>query len=350
VPPTVKPAITAIDPLWAIEDGRVTIHGSGFPIDQPRLPDVAVGDVPARVVYASATSVSVLVPRGLDGGRTPVRVQGVLGETAFLEVGAPCATGLHQVDNPAFDREGNLYVTYSGARGQEVPVSVFRVSRSGRRESFVSGIVNPTSMTFDTAGNLYVSSRFDGSVYRVKPDGTYETFVTDLGIACGLAFGRDGTLYVGDRSGTVFSVTPEGVATNIATLPASVAAFHLAVGPDDLVYVAAPTLGPRDHVYRIDPRQKETVRLYDGFGRPQGLAFDSQGVLYVIEALAGWSGLYRLRSDGTRELVLAGQGLVGVAFDPTGGLVVSSNATAYRLQVAIRPPSLTWKETPTLRE
>jgi hypothetical protein len=337
LPSTTKPAISAINPIWAVEGGRVTIHGSGFPIDRPQLPEITIGDVPARAVYASSTSVSVLVPSGLDGGPTPVRVEGVHAETAFLEVGAPCATGLHQVDNPAFDADGNLYVTYSGTRGQEVPVSIFRVSRSGRRESFVSGIVNPTSMTFDARGNLYVSSRFEGSVYRVRPDGTYETFATDLGIACGLAFGRDGTLYVGDRSGSVFGVTPDGAATSIATLPASVAAFHVAVGPDDNVYVAGPTLGPYDPVYQIDPRTKAVAQFYAGFGRPQGIAFDSQGALHVVEALAGWSGLYRLRTNSKPELVVAGQGLVGVAFDPTGGLVVSSNDTAYRLQVAVRP-------------
>jgi hypothetical protein len=104
--------------------------------------------------------------------------------------------------------------------------------------------------------------------------------------------------------------------------------------------VTGPTLGPYDHVYRIDPRRPRdgnVEQMYSGFGRPQGLAFDSQGALYIIEALAGWSGLYRLRTEGKPELVLAGQGLVGVAFDPTGGLVVASNDTAYRLDVPIRP-------------
>jgi DNA-binding beta-propeller fold protein YncE len=135
----------------------------------------------------------------------------------------------------------------------------------------------------------------------------------------------------------VFGVAQDGITSTIATLPASVAAFHLAVGPDGNIYVTAPTLGPYDHVYKIDPRTKEVASVYAGFGRPQGLAFDSQGVLYVVEALAGWSGLYRLRVEGKPELVVAGQGLVGVAFDPTGGVVVSSNDTAYRLQVPIRP-------------
>jgi hypothetical protein len=36
-------------------------------------------------------------------------------------------------------------------------------------------------------------------------------------------------------------------------------------------------------------------------------------------------------ADGPPELVLAGPGLVGVAFPPGGGLVVCSNDTAYRL-------------------
>ena len=266
-----------------------------------------------------------------------MRVSDVPGETALLEVGAPLAKGLHQVDNPVFDREGNLYVTYSGSRGQEVPVSIFRVSPSGRRESYVSGIVNPTSMTFDANGHLYVSSRFEGAVYRVHPEGTHETYASDLGIACGLAFDRHGVLYVGDRSGTVFAVDANRTVKAIATLPASVAAFHLAMGPDDCVYVTGPTLGPYDNVYRIDPSDGSIDKVHSGFGRPQGIAFDSQGALYVVEALAGWNGLYRVRADGSTELIVAGQSLVGVAFNPNGGLVVTSNDTAYRLEVPIRP-------------
>jgi hypothetical protein len=36
-------------------------------------------------------------------------------------------------------------------------------------------------------------------------------------------------------------------------------------------------------------------------------------------------------ADEAPELVLSGPGLVGVAFDPRGGIVVCSNETAYRL-------------------
>lgn len=336
---TQRARLTAIHPLWAVEGGRIEIHGSDFPVDGPELPEVRVGDVVARVVSASSSTIAVVVPSGFEGGRATVRVSGLSGETAFIEIGAPIATGLHQVDSPAFDAHGALYVTYSGSRGQQVPVSLFRVGRDGTRESFASGIVNPTSMAFDARGRLHVSSRFDGTVYRVSPDGTPEVVATDLGVACGIAFGRDGAMYVGDRSGTIFRVEGSGNASAFAAIPPSVAAFHLAMAPDDSLFVTAPTLAPYDHVYRIDPRGSVEV-VYSGFGRPQGLAIDSQQHLYVVEALAGASGLYRLRPDWTPELVLAGPSLVGVAFDPTGGLVVTSNETAYRLDVNVRPPSL----------
>jgi sugar lactone lactonase YvrE len=322
---------TSIQPLLAVEGGAVTIHGSGFPVDEPQLPEVRIGDTPARLVRASSTELTVLVPADLPGGVMPIRVEGRPGETVFLEVGSPLATGLHQVDSPVFDGDGNLYVTYSGSRGQEVPVSIFRVTPGGVREPFVSGIVNPTSMVFDESGTLYVSSRFDGAVYRVAADGQRDTFVTEVGVASGLAFDRGGTLYVGDRSGTVFRVTPDGQAAPFASLPPSVAAFHLAMSPDDVLYVTAPTLGAYDYVYRIGP-QGDVSRVYAGFGRPQGLAFDATGQLHVVEALAGCSGLYALRGDGTVDHVVAAPALVGVAFDPLGGLVVCSNDAVYRLR------------------
>jgi sugar lactone lactonase YvrE len=319
--------VTVVHPHSAIEGGRITIEGSGFVIDESSLPEVYIGEVRARVVRASPAMLAAVVPAGLEAGRAAVRVGGA---TAFIDIAAPFATGLHQVDNPVFDRDGNLYVTYSGTRGQEVPVSIFRVRPNGTRETFSSGIVNPTSMAIDPDGRLYVSSRFEGTVYRVAEDGTAESFASDLGVACGLAFASDGTLFVGDRSGTIFRVDRSGQATTFSSLPASVAAFHLAFGPDGALYVTGPTLSSYDSLYRIDANGQVTAR-YAGFGRPQGVAFDRDGALHVVEALAGSSGLYRLPDTGDPELVLAGPALVGVAFDPHGGVVVSSNDTAYRL-------------------
>ena len=260
-----------------------------------------------------------------------MRLANVPGETIYLSVGATWATGLHQVDNPVFDRDGNLFVTYSGSRGQEAPVSVFRVTTEGTREPFASGIVNATSLAFGPDGQLYVSSRFEGSVYRITADGTHEQVASDMGVACGLAFDAEGSMYVGDRSGTIFKVR-DGKTTPFATLPPSVAAFHLAMSPDGELFVSGPTLGTYDHIHRITP-DGDVRRLPTSFGRPQGLAFAPDGSLHVIDALAGASGLYRFASpDAEPELVVSGGALVGVAFGPRGELVVASNETVYRFE------------------
>jgi sugar lactone lactonase YvrE len=326
--------ITAVHPLWAIEGGRVTISGSRFPAEP--LPDVRFGAASAKLAHVSSSSLTAIVPEGLDGGHTPIRVGSAPGETAYVDVGAPIATGLHQVDSPAFDQDGNLYVTFSGSRGQDAAVSIYVVRRDGSREPFVTGLPNPTSLAVDADGRLYVSSRFDGSVHRVAPDGSVTTVATDLGVACGIAFAPDGALFVGDRSGSILRVS-DGRATQFASIPPSVAAFHLAFGPDDALYVSAPTLSSHDSVFRVLP-DGVVETFYAGFGRPQGLAFDSEGRLYVADSVAGGGGLYRFRPDRPheRECVIAGGTLLGLAFDPRGGLVVASSETVYRLDIGLR--------------
>ena len=313
--------------MKAAEGGRVTLHGSGFPVDDP--PQVTVADAPARVAFASGSRIIIVIPPGLEGGRTPIRIANAPGETAFVSIGGVWATGLHQVDNPVFDAQGHLFVTYSGSRGQQAPVSIFRVTREGTREPFASGIVNATSMVFGPDGELYVSSRFEGAVYRVHADGSHEQVASDLGVACGIAFDADGWMYVGDRSGTVFRVR-DGRATPFATLPSSVAAFHLAMSPAGELFVTAPTLGAYDHVYRIS-RHGEVTTVPTSLGRPQGVTFSPDGVLHVIDALAGASALYRFPDlNAAPEVVVSAGALVGAAFGPTGELAVTSNETAYR--------------------
>jgi DNA-binding beta-propeller fold protein YncE len=322
-----RPTIASVTPLRAVAGGRVTLRGSGFPEDT--IPVVTVGGQRAHVAFASRSRLVITVPDDVEPGPAPIRIEDLPGATAYVNVGGSWATGLHQVDNPVFDPQGNLFVTYSGSRGQESPVSIFRVTPAGTREPFVSGIVNATSMAIGPDRKLYVSSRFEGAVYRVSAEGTHELVVSELGVACGLAFDPDGSLYVGDRSGTIFRVR-DNRAEPFATLPPSVAAFHLAISPDAELFASGPTLSTYDHVYRIG--SDGSVRSVAAtFGRPQGLAFSPDGELHVVDALAGRSGLYRLKDlDGDPELLVTGYGFIGVAFGPSGELAIASNDTAYR--------------------
>jgi len=320
----VSATVDSIIPSRAVGRGRVTINGSGFDVGDAA--EVMLRDTPARISFASSTRIVITIPDEIEGGRVPVRLADTtVGE---LAIGSIWATGLHQVDNPVFDRDGNLYVTYSGSRGQEAPVSIFRVTFAGTREPFVSGVVNATSMAIGPDGKLYVSSRFEGAVYRIAPDGTPEQVASDLGVACGIAFDDEGWMYVGDRSGTIFRVR-DGRATAFAALPPSIAAFHLAMSPEHELYVAAPTLGTYDPIYKIN-RAGVVTTIASSLGRPQGLTFGPDGRLYVVDALAGSSGLHRLEADGAFTPIVAGAALVGVAYAADGTLVVASNETAYR--------------------
>ncbi len=323
--------ITSVHPPAAVAGGRIAVLGPGVGGDGRRLPEVRIGDRPAQVVCAGGDRVACLVPPDTGGGSLPVRLDTAPGGTARLEVGAPVATGVHQVDSPVIDADGTLFLTYSGTRGESAPVSVFRLRRDGFREPFVTGITNPTSLALDPRGRLFVSSRFDGAVFRVEADGRHKQLAAELGAACGLAFDEAGALFVGDRSGTIFKIAPSGEVSPFATLPPSVAAFHLGMAPSGDLYVTAPTLATRDAVYRIDPTGSVTT-VHRGFGRPQGLAFDAGGVLHVVEALAGASGLYRVPGVDEAEQVVAAPGLVGVAFDRRGGAVVASDDRVYRFE------------------
>jgi sugar lactone lactonase YvrE len=322
-----SPVLTRLDPLRVTEGGRLWLHGRDLPVATAYEELCTIGGRPARTVFASGERIAVEVPGGLDGGRTEVKAPWLSGATMFVDVGARVATGIHQVDNPAIDAAGRVYVTYSGSRGQEAPVSVFRVAPGGTREAFVTGIVNVTSMAFDRLARLHVSSRFDGSVYRIAEDGSHEIVASDLGLACGLAFASDGSMLVGDRSGTIFHIDDKGRTRTLATLPASVAAFHLAISPDDELFVTGPTLATYDPLYRVSMDGRvETIG--QTFGRPQGVAFDAAGNLHVVEALAGSSGIYRLHAEG-RTLVVAGVRLVGLAFGTGSQLVVATSDSVY---------------------
>jgi len=129
--------ITALRPRLALPGGRVTIEGGPFSVGYEAIPAVRLGAVRARVQWASRTRIGVTVPP-LDGGAVPVRIEEVTGETAFLHVGTLVATGVHQVDSPVVDREGAVYLTFSGSRGQQSPVSIYRVRPGGAREVFVT--------------------------------------------------------------------------------------------------------------------------------------------------------------------------------------------------------------------
>ena len=325
-----KIRIDSVSPPAAIPGGQLTIRGSGLDSDKRRQPVVSFGGVPGRLVVSTPDRLVVTIPDSAETGSFNIRsARADSGEVPFA-LGRLLGTELHPVANPVVDGEGNVFTTQSGARGKKTPVSVYKIAHDGGSVSgFLSGIVNATGLVFQPDGTLLVSSRHEGTVYEVTPSGGVEIFAEGMGVATGLAIDRDENVYVGDRTGTVFKISRDRKIYVFATLEPSVAAYHMAVAPDGVLYVTAPTTSSSDAVHRIDPEGVVTV-WFRGFGRPQGVAFDSADRLHVCASYRGRRGIFRLTEEGVKQTV-SGQGIVGLTFTPDNNLVVATGNSVYSI-------------------
>ena len=332
-PPDSKPHISQVTPPAAIAGGELQIRGKGFAkIDRPR---VTIGDVGAPVIIGSDSLVIARVPEGATAGELVIESGEQASESWACDIGILVAESLHPVSDPAVDSFGNIYTTFSGSRGQKVPVAVYKVDLNYNLKPFINELMNATGLAFDPEGLLYISSRYDGFVYQVTANGNMSVFVEGMGVATGIAFDRDHNLYVGDRSGTIFKISPNRQIFVFATLEPSIAAYHLAFGPEGYLYVTGPTTSSFDSVYRIS-REGEVEVFYRGLGRPQGMAFDEEGRLYVASSMGGRKGVVRIYPDRRADLFLSGPGIVGLAFTPSRALVVATTNALYRVDVGIK--------------
>ena len=325
-----RPHIEAVYPSAALPGGEVRIIGSGLSPQELRRPRVRFGAVEGAVLISSDDFLVARVPPGASSGPITVSTNGHASNPHEIRVAAPIAENLHPVTNPALDAEGNIYATFSGSRGQKVQVSIYKIDTNYNAKPFLGDMMNATAIAFDRAGQMYVSSRHDGTVYRVAQNSTMSTYAEGMGIATGIAFDKVENLYVGDRSGTIFKIARDRQIFVFATLEPSVSAYHLAFGPQGDLFVTGPTTSSFDCVYKIDPHGTVST-FYRGLGRPQGLAFDVEGNLYVAASLSGKRGIVKITPDGKASLEVAGSGLVGLAFAPGRSAVLATTNAVHRL-------------------
>ncbi len=326
-----KPHISQVQPEAAIAGGELYIRGEGL-AGRP-----AAGDnrrLAAPVVIGSNSLVIVKVPEGASAGELVVGSGG--GERSLdlryrsSDRGKP-ASGHQSRGRFA----GNIYTTFSGSRGQKVPVAVYRIDLNFRMTPFINDMMNATGIAVGRDENIYISSRFDGVVYQVTPSGNMSVFVEGMGVATGIVFDDENNLYVGDRSGTIFKISPSRQIYVYATLEPSISAYHLAWGPDRHLYVSGPTTSSFDSIYRVnDNGGVET--FYRGLGRPQGMAFDADGNLYSAASYMGRKGIVRISQERKVDHYVSGPGIVGLAFSPSRAMIVATTNAMFRVDVGIR--------------
>ena len=328
-----QPVIDSVCPPAAISGGEFEVRGRHLASYTSGFPRGLFGDVEARVVVGGSHYTVVRVPDEVTGGDLAVNNGEKTSNYVRCSVGMPIAENLHPVSSPAVDLEGNVYTTRSGSRGEKVPVSVFKIDLNFDVKPFGSEIVNPTGLVFNSRRDLLISSRNNGTIYSIRPNGQTEIYAEGMGVATGIAIDRQDNLFVGDRTGTIFKISPERQVFVFATLEPSIAAYHLTLSPEGELFVTGPTTSSFDSVYRVSDKGEVNV-FYRGLGRPQGLTFDAAGNLYLTASHAGKKGVFRLTPDAQIEQLVSGPGIVGLAFLPSGEMVLATGDSIYRLETA----------------
>ncbi len=330
--------IIAVNPPYTISGGEVSIECEGFQIAAYDDFGVFFNGQAARVVAASSKRILAIVPDVFDAVETEVYTEsgGMRSQSFNIKVGRKLADNLHQVANPAVDpKDNSIILTRSGSRGQKFPVTLLRLETDGFLMEMSADMMNPTGIAFDKHGELFVSNRADGEVCRISADDDVIPVAFELGIATGIAFNRAGEMFVGDRTGTIHRVKGFESTESFALLEPSVSAFHLAFSPDGRLFVSAPKLSSYDSIYAFDANGNEN-EFCKGLGRPQGLAFDRDGNLYVAACFEGRHGIVRVSPDGEKiELLVAGMNIVGLCFTRQGELIAATGEAIYSLPLGI---------------
>jgi sugar lactone lactonase YvrE len=246
----------------------------------------------------------------------------------------------------AVDDAGNLYVTHNhslrkiSAAGIVTTLAGSTLNGSGNVDGVgtVARFDFPMDVAVDASGNLYVADMYNHTIRKVTPSGVVSTFAGSPGVSgssigvgssalfadpTGITIDSAGNLYVADRwNHLIRKITPAGLVTNLAgtarlggaadgtgslarfQAPADVAIdtfgnLYVADKDNHTIRMITPGSGdevPDDGVVSLAPNQVVTLAgtplqygLEDGFGAdarfrsPQGVAVDSAGNVYVAD-------------------------------------------------------------------
>ena len=305
------PKIESVKPGAALPGGEIALVGSGFGARNHTRPQVQFGTSDAVVMLAAENRLIARVPEGATGGAVRVRMGSVESAPFPIALGVQIADNLHPVGNPAVDAEGNIYVTFSGQRGQKVPVSLYKVTTNHVVKPFITELMNPTGLAIDRDGYLFVSCRHEGTIHRVSPDGRSMQWIEGMGIATGHRV-RQGRQPVRGRPQR-HDFQDRSRPRNFRVRHARAFGRRLSSGVQPGGRVCSspgPPLRASTASTGSLPPARSAYFFADLVAR-RGWRSIALGNLYVAASLGGKRGIVRLTPEAQPEVVLGGSNIVG---------------------------------------
>ncbi len=116
------------------------------------------------------------------------------------------------------DRDGNLFVAVVSVAKPRGPDAIYKVASGAQRKSvFTTAVEDPTLLTFDNAGNLFVYQESGGKISKFASDGKEILSIASRD-TYDLACDQAGNLLVAlPHSREIGKVAPDGIKTAFAT-------------------------------------------------------------------------------------------------------------------------------------
>ncbi len=227
---------------------------------------------------------------------------------------------LQQPRNVAVDANGVVYVSDFGAD------KVYRITPDGAMQPLAAGeLKGPAGLAVDASGAVFIADSGNNRVRKVI-NGQANTVLSDFGIVTSIALDRTGRLYVagGDRIAVVSTNGDISVINTPADevgIDANGRILTVAYKQVRSYFATVTTIlaGSRSGIFAGDGGPPSEWR----FHRPEGLARDAAGNLYIADS--GNGRVRKISTEGELSTVTAVEQAAYFAFDMNNMLYVSDS-------------------------
>jgi len=229
--------IKTMTPDNALSGTEITLTGTGFS-NNPAENIVTFNNVPAVVLSASETKITVKTPTNLSTGNLKIKV-GNLEATApkpFKRAGVMTLIGGPGTGNVDLSTNGSIAADAAGNvfAIENTKNRVIKISPSGQASVFAgsptgnSGLQNGqgtqalfnftnfASLTIDKNQNLYVADYGNQVIRKISPQGLVSTFTTGVGYVYRMTTDAEGNIYAMRGRESMMKMTPQGRLTTLS--------------------------------------------------------------------------------------------------------------------------------------